>query len=262
MELLDFIQKSTDAQSLDELSLLLTNALKDICGLDSFVFTLVTDHPTIGLPAGHGVMSNYPTDWLNHYVHNNYDLVDPVRHYGFRAHGPFAWSDIPQSFIADRRSRDCFYGGIEAGLNNGIALRLRGPCGEVAGLAAASEKTKEDLAHVSMMLFNAISNQFYLRFIQLHGPDVERIKKLPKLTNRERTVLSWIARGKNDQDISDILKISHRYVRRIVEDIRDKYCATTRTTAVLMAVASGEIDSSDLVINRHVVSSMKKSAYS
>lgn len=57
------------------------------------------------------------------------------------------------------------------------------------------------------------------------------------LTLREREVLRWLAAGKTDRDIADILGISPRTVQKHLQRIYDKLGVETRTAAVLRVLA-------------------------
>jgi len=55
--------------------------------------------------------------------------------------------------------------------------------------------------------------------------------KQPKLTGRESEVLLWVARGKTNRDIADILGMSPRTVNKHLEHIFEKLGVETRTAA-------------------------------
>ena len=56
-----------------------------------------------------------------------------------------------------------------------------------------------------------------------------------ELTSRETEVLSWIAKGKSNQDIAEILGLSFRTVKKHIEHIFNKLGVDNRTAAVLRA---------------------------
>jgi DNA-binding CsgD family transcriptional regulator len=58
----------------------------------------------------------------------------------------------------------------------------------------------------------------------------------PPLTPREREVLRWLAGGKTDRDIGDILAISRRTVHKHLQRIYEKLGVETRTAAVVRAM--------------------------
>ncbi|MBX3608987.1 MAG: response regulator [Hydrogenophaga sp.] len=55
------------------------------------------------------------------------------------------------------------------------------------------------------------------------------------LTPRETEVLSWLAKGKTNRDIADILGMSHRTVNKHLEHVFEKLGVETRTAAAAMA---------------------------
>lgn len=62
------------------------------------------------------------------------------------------------------------------------------------------------------------------------------------LTNREMEVLSWIASGKSDWQIGQILKISQKTVNYHVENVKRKYGVATRVQAVVEAMRQGTLE--------------------
>ncbi len=63
------------------------------------------------------------------------------------------------------------------------------------------------------------------------GPQTPTGWNLPKLTARESEVLLWVARGKTNRDIADILGMSPRTVAKHMEHIFEKLGVETRTAA-------------------------------
>ena len=67
MHVEEFIIATNEAKSQEEVFQIFCNALAEF-GFDRVVFSLLTDHPSIDKRAGHGVMSNYPADWMDYYT--------------------------------------------------------------------------------------------------------------------------------------------------------------------------------------------------
>jgi DNA-binding CsgD family transcriptional regulator len=66
---------------------------------------------------------------------------------------------------------------------------------------------------------------------------LDRASDLP-LTAREREVLHWLAGGKTDRDIGEILDISPRTVHKHLQRIYEKLGVETRTAAVMRVIAA------------------------
>ncbi len=69
--------------------------------------------------------------------------------------------------------------------------------------------------------------------MRTRGEDAEPVAALPNpLTQREMDVLEWVARGKTNRDVADILGMSPRTVNKHLEHIYEKLGVETRTAAV------------------------------
>jgi DNA-binding CsgD family transcriptional regulator len=66
-------------------------------------------------------------------------------------------------------------------------------------------------------------------------PDPDRGEHPWRLTTREREVLDWLATGKTNRDIADIIGAKRRTVEKHLEHIYEKLGVETRTAAVMRA---------------------------
>jgi len=69
---------------------------------------------------------------------------------------------------------------------------------------------------------------------RVEGPASDRVQ-IAALTPRETEVLSWLAKGKTNRDIADILGMSHRTVNKHLEHIFEKLGVETRAAAAALA---------------------------
>jgi DNA-binding CsgD family transcriptional regulator len=251
--LVDFIVRSNEAKSIDELYRLLEEVLKNECGYDRVIFSLMSSHHSLALKAGHGIMRNYPDDWMKHYIEHGYEHLDPVRRFGFRHVGPFIWDTLPLLMDLDPKQQLCLNMGREAGLFNGAAVCLRGVVGEMAGIGGASSTSqgmlneKEQKYRLGML--NAISQQFYVIFCSLHQRvSVEGKEVL--LTEKELEVMRYLAIAKSNGDISDILSISPHTVDFHVRNILRKMGVSNRMSAIMKAVHVGILEPDEAMFFR------------
>jgi DNA-binding CsgD family transcriptional regulator len=63
----------------------------------------------------------------------------------------------------------------------------------------------------------------------------------PRVTERESQVLNWVAAGKSDWAIGQILNISGKTVNFHVENAKRKFGVGTRIQAVIAAMREGRI---------------------
>jgi DNA-binding response OmpR family regulator/DNA-binding CsgD family transcriptional regulator len=82
-------------------------------------------------------------------------------------------------------------------------------------------------------------DEFLYRLTETGGGQEEAfLRQYLSLTTREAEVLIWIARGKSNRDISDILGISPRTVNKHLEQIFTKLGVENRASAAALAVGA------------------------
>lgn len=80
-------------------------------------------------------------------------------------------------------------------------------------------------------------DEFLLRLMEGGvGTDVDTLRQKLMLTQREAEVLMWIARGKANRDIGEILNLSPRTVNKHLEQIFSKLGVENRTSAAAAAM--------------------------
>jgi len=242
MDLTKFILASNEAKSVEELYQLLEEVLGDACGYDRVIFSLMSDHASLGLKAGHGIMRNYPDDWMKYYAEKGYEHLDPVRRFGFRHVGPFIWDSLPLVMDLTPQQSVCMNECREAGFHNGAAVCLRGLTGELGGIGVASsagnKPESEKDTRYRLGLFNAISQQFYVVFCGLHEKK-SALERQVVLTGREIEVMRQMALAHKDDAIAFNLNLSRHGVDFHIRNILKKLNAPNRMFAVMKAVNSG-----------------------
>ena len=86
-------------------------------------------------------------------------------------------------------------------------------------------------------LGKASNNEYLLRLVHQESPnESSNLKKYWSLTNREAEVLFWIAKGKTNREIGQILGTSPRTINKHSEKIYKKLAVENRTTAAAKAL--------------------------
>lgn len=233
-----FIEETIQANSVGKLFEAYQRAMADI-GFDRLIFSLMTEHKSLQKPAGHGIIANYPQDWMEYYLEKEFVTVDPVRQKMFISPGVFLWEGIPERQELSKKQRACLFGGMEAGLKSGIGIPLRGPRGAIAGIGAASSHGVQDLSPEITSKAHLLSVQFYSQFSALESKDDFSPPVI--LSDREREILQWCAVGKTREDIAEILSLSDHTVTYHVRNILNKFDAPNITSAAFKALRSGLI---------------------
>lgn len=235
----DFVREANSATSAAELFSALLKTVKKH-GLDRAIFSLSTDHDDLDQKADFGIVHNYPQDWLKHYNENEYKYIDPVMVYGATTIDTFKWDDIPKRFLLSKKQKLILDLGGESGLHNGVCTPLRGVNNQLAGIALATTESR-DAYDGNIDLINAYCNHFYLAYRRLHKKTKNDDQKNVCLTEREREVLKWMAIGKTNYEIGEILKISENTVDTHIRKIFDKLDAHNRILASVKAINMGLI---------------------
>ena len=239
----NFVNKTSVIETTEEL---IACFLKEMAsfGYDRMAFCLLSDHSDIGLEAGVGYINNYPSDWLSHYFANGFDQFDPVLSYGRQKLGTFSWDEIKQRMPMTKKQEACLYLGEESKLFNGNFTPLWGPH-RFSGISLATSEKTDACSSCSEMpdLITAYCNHFYVVFQRLHQ-DVSLNNEFFEnvyLTPLEKEVLTWAAQGKSDNDIGEIMGMSHYTVNYHLRKIFKRLNAHSRIVAISKAIYYGLI---------------------
>jgi DNA-binding NarL/FixJ family response regulator len=116
-----------------------------------------------------------------------------------------------------------------------VGLAVEQVSSAVFGHALRYSRHGQDLEF--RMLSDGGNDEMLLRLVDRHrGTDEEQLAKAFGLTLREADVLLWIAHGKANKEIADILEMSPRTVNKHLDQIFNKLSVEKRTSAATMAV--------------------------
>jgi DNA-binding CsgD family transcriptional regulator len=205
-------------------------------GYDRIAYSLVNEHPSLGLSSKHGLATSYPEDWMKHYAAHNFSVIDPVTQRVLTKRTPFFWSDTTAKLDRVSPSLRMMDEAADAGLGDGIGISLRGEGSELVGvgIARSSLPTSERNKPQDYSLLGGA----YLLSTCLHETYRDLIIKSARaaLSTREHDILSWAAEGKTDEEIGVILNIAFGTVRFHWQNIFKKLQANGRTYAITKAL--------------------------
>ncbi len=174
------------------------------------------------------VVDCWPEEWAARWVEQVYVLDDPVAIKSVQDVFPFMWQDIrPQQ--SGRRAM-IMDEGREFGLCEGITIpfhqrgRLPGAI-TIAGLKIDASREERDALHLAAMYTFARLDQ-----LVMNNPEPPIV-----LAPRERDCLHWVAAGKSDWEIGEIMGLSQHTVHSYIRNAMKKLGAVTRTQAVALA---------------------------
>jgi DNA-binding CsgD family transcriptional regulator len=214
-----------------------TDFLDQIC--EKFEFDYAAYAGTNPIGGGvHGYV-NYPDAWKEHYVKQGFHQLDPTLVMASRSIAPVDWRRLEHDEAFKQVFRDARDFGIT---ERGLTVPVRGPYGDIGMLSVTRDCGEAEwdslLRHVMSDLQSAA---VHIHDTVMRSDTLTRSLRFPALSTREKEILQWIAAGKSQQDVADILTISHRTVEVHLRSGREKLYALTTPQAVGRAIALGLI---------------------
>ncbi len=242
--------------TLDELRAKLQQIIEEY-GFSAFEF-LDAGQPHTDLPFHFGSSGEA---WQQEYIRNNFVVVDPCVSQARKTNVPFNWTSIKLPSFNGRRKPGAIKT-MEAAWDHGfkeglvIPYHFRDHFGRINSSVSTffwkdpvskfrfmiSEKKHE--LHVIMIYWVQravdIIAQEHRSKVTIIRPPTGNLEV--NLTDRERDMLAWAARGKTVSDTAEILKISDETVETHIRNAMRKLNATNKTHAVAKAIYLGLID--------------------
>ncbi len=193
-------------------------------------------NPISGTTHGH---VTYDEGWTKHYARSGYFRIDPTLLQARRSVGPVDWARLEQ----DSNFRTVFQDAHEFGITDtGMTIPVRGPFGDIGGFSVTSALNPTDWKKLKRAIITDLQTvASNVHDLVMQSNQTMRKLSAPQLSTRELEILQWTAAGKSQQDIGDILSISHRTVEVHLRSSRNKLSALTTPQAIGRAIALGLI---------------------
>jgi len=218
-------------------------------GYDRIAYSLVNDHPSLGLSSQHGLATSYPEDWMKHYAAHKFSLIDPVTRQVLTSRTPFFWSDVTAKLDRLLPARKMMDEAADAGLGDGIGISLRGDGPELVGVGiarASLPRSEQNKPHDYKILFGA---HFLSTCLHATYRDLCIKSARATLSTRQHDILSWAAEGKTDTEISIILDIGVDTVKFYWKSIFRRLKVNSRTYAITKAIRQHLITPASIKVN-------------
>ncbi len=229
MRVSDFIEKSNQAKTTDDLAALFKRAISSH-GYDYYAYGALTHSEQRSL-SGPALLIDYPADWVEHYFNEQYLRVDPIMTRTPYMRRPYEWSELQNLDTEENKFMD---EAKDANLIRGFCVPIHGPFGEVFAVSVSSD-TKDKCHTVLQDTLQILAVQFHSAYCRLNNLDP--LKKPPvRLTDRERECLLWSSRGKSSWDIGMILNLSEHTINFHISNAMVKLEAGSRILAIVKAI--------------------------
>jgi len=236
VETFDFIERINAAKSIHDVYQLLAVELRKF----GFTDFLITDMPPPdrGLQ-GHTILNGWSQAWFERYMQEDFYSADPMARHTHATVEPFFWNEVNVD-QDDLQALRVMNEASEFGLKEGFSVPILGAEGDLSCVTMGGRRMERQprmRTAIHMMSIYA-----HARARALASDRAEKtVSAPPNLSEREREVLKWVARGKTDWEIGEILNISKETSFAHVRNCCRKLDAQTRTQAAVRAILLGQI---------------------
>ncbi|QNA83758.1 LuxR family transcriptional regulator [Sphingomonas sp. So64.6b] len=189
-------------------------------------------------------LHNYPDSWAEFFDRNSLGVSDPVHRASHLTGIGFAWSQVPRMISLTPGDHQILSLAGVHGIGEGFTVPTNVP-GEANGSVSFATMSGQPLPEEALsaaQLVGAFAFESARRLWRMRDPVIG----LPRLTDRQRDCLIWVARGKSDWEISRIIDISQETVVRHVKQARERYGVQKRTLLLIRTLFDGTISFADV----------------
>ena len=184
-----------------------------------------------------GIVSDgYPDAWVCEYLESELFRVDPIPQLASVLSRPFRWSEAPQLMRLSEEGERYMKALASSGLGDGLAMQVYGPNMRNAYVGLGFGQEDPHLTADEIFELQCAAQIAHIRYCELTE---FRQRAAETLSPREVEILQWIARGKSNSVIAEILGISRHTVDTITRRIFEKLDVNDRTTAAIRGLGSG-----------------------
>jgi LuxR family quorum sensing-dependent transcriptional regulator len=180
----------------------------------------------------------WPGEWHRRYREKKYIETDPAVLHLKQSHEPFTWHEALHTGLYDASQQRIVEEGAEFGMASGFVIPIFGlTTGTAVVTVAGAEVTGDRRDHAEIHLAALYA---HARIRSLDSERRQHGNVIP-LSSRERECLEWVAVGKSDWEIGEILNISEKTVNAHIERAKRKFEVPSRVQAVVVAMRMGAI---------------------
>jgi LuxR family quorum-sensing system transcriptional regulator CciR len=240
----DFVSAASALTEMKALTDLVGEASKAL-GFDYFA---IVHHIHFGRPSRHVRLSNYPLEWLA-YVREQTQLSDPVIRAAERSSSGFKWDKLETLVTLTKAEREYMQRAERHGIGNGYTVPNHVP-GERLGSCHFVVRPARALPEENVSAAQALGNFAFEAARRMLAEGQERsenwVQPAP-LSDRQRECLLFVAKGKSDSVIGQLLNIKPRTVNEHIEAAKRRYSVATRSQLLVRALFRSEICFSEVL---------------
>jgi len=183
--------------------------------------------------------SNFPVEWIQHYMGSKLYLDDPVVDFATLTTTATDWRELDGLIAYEKRHDKVLGAARDRGIRSGVFMSTRQINGDIQLISFANsvERThSNDELHAATMYGQLIGKALNDQSFE------DKDESSLQVSAREMECLSLSAIGKSSAEIELILGISRHTVDFHIKNVMAKLDATTRTYAIVKAIRLGIIN--------------------
>jgi len=224
----------------------LAETLRLVCDRVGFQYFALSHHVDLVRFAGQAIrLTNYPDRWVDYYDANALGASDPVHRASHVTSVGFIWSHIPAMIQLTTRDQRILRLGREQGIGDGFTIPANVP-GEALGSCSFASEPGRLIPYANLpvlQLIGAFAFEAARRLWSVRAVDPDRV---PRLTDRQRDCVLWVARGKGDWETGRILGLSKQTVELHIRHACERYGVNKRTLLVIRTLFDGTLTFGDI----------------
>jgi LuxR family quorum sensing-dependent transcriptional regulator len=182
--------------------------------------------------------NSWPPEWVEIYTRGGFFTDDPFVQESHRRMENYLWTETEAEQSLTPRGRDIYEAGRAFGWKEVMGIPVHGPA-DYQGFVSVATMELVSLHARDRLFLEMIAHAIHNRCRREIGFGMS--SELPRMTAREIECMKWVAVGKTNWEVGQVLGISSSTVHFHVERVKKKLNKNTRTEAVATLVLHGLI---------------------
>lgn len=209
-------------------------------GFDRVILSVIVDPDLPQDCHGRGVLNHFPADFRAYYATHDCIRYDPILKAALKRRRAFAWEQLEAAPYLTARQVEFMATLKTFHLHQGVAVPLR-VTGTLNGIAAFARSRPNTSEATPVEALERLGYAVYEAYRTIHRQEASLATERAALSVKERDILNWVAGGKTDDEIAEILAISPNTVDSHMRNIYRKLKAHNRVTAVVAGIRQGHV---------------------
>jgi DNA-binding CsgD family transcriptional regulator len=190
---------------------------------------------SLNVPIADMGIADFPDEMLARWFASNHIMLDPITRYAVSARNAFTWQSAYN--LADKAGRLVLDTARDYGLSSGLAVPIAIP-GMPTGLVTLAHPDPK-LPEAEIAALEIVCVHAYTKLLDL--VDMRPVAKTYELTARETEIMHYVAAGKTNWEIGEIIGVSLDTVKVHIRNVAKKVDASNRAHAVMKTLRAGDI---------------------